>query len=300
MTAPLVPPLTVSLAHAPAPHWLDRSRYPFAPRVFQHEDGAQHFIDEGAGAPLLFVHGTPSWSFEWHASVTHLQSKYRCVAVDHLGFGLSDKPANAPYLPRHHTDRLQKLVQTLELRDVTLVVHDFGGPIALPLVAREPSRFRSVVVVNTWAWSPDNSGARRLSKFIASPLGRFLYLYCNASPRWLVPAGFADKTRLTKPTHRHLLAPFSCYRERYAPWTFGAHLTDLTAYAPELPSTLDALRTLPMSVIWGTRDRILGPEPLAHWRRAFPYSPVIELADCGHFPQLERPDAFNAALDSLI
>lgn len=302
MTAPRSPlSLAFPLARSASETWLDRSRYPFAPRSFQHEDGAQHFIDEGSGSPVLFVHGTPSWSFEWHNSVFHLRSRFRCLAVDHLGFGLSDKPPNAPYLPKHHTDRLQTLLQTLDLGDVTLVVHDFGGPIALPLVVREPSRFRQVIAVNTWAWCTETDvEAGRLSKFIASPLGRFLYLWCNASPRWLVPAAFADKQRLTRDTHRHLTAPFSSHRERYAPWTLGCHLTDLAAYAPELPETLSALQTLPLSVIWGTRDRILGPAPLAHWRRAFPHSPVLELDDCGHFPQLERPDAFNAALESLI
>jgi len=165
MTAPRSPlSLAFPLARSTSETWLDRSRYPFAPRSFQHEDGAQHFIDEGSGSPVLFVHGTPSWSFEWHFSVFHLRSRFRCLAVDHLGFGLSDKPPNAPYLPKHHTDRLQTLLQTLDLGDVTLVVHDFGGPIALPLVVREPSRFRQVIAVNTWAWCTETDvEAGRLS-----------------------------------------------------------------------------------------------------------------------------------------
>lgn len=302
MTAPQAPSsLAVPLAPSAPKTWLDRSRYPFTLRSFQHPDGAQHFIDEGCGSPVVFVHGTPSWSFEWHPCVFHLRSRFRCLAVDHLGFGLSDKPPNAPYLPKHHTDRLQTLLQTLDLRDVTLVVHDFGGPIALPLVAREPWRFRQVIAVNTWAWSTETDlKARRMSKFIASPLGRFLYLRCNASPRWLVPAAFSDKQRLTRDTHRHFTAPFSSRSERYAPWTLGCHLTDLAAYAPELPETLTALQRLPLSVIWGTRDRILGPAPLERWRSMLPRRPIIELDDCGHFPQLEHPEAFNAALDSVL
>jgi haloalkane dehalogenase len=223
------------------------------------------------------------------------------LAVDHLGFGLSEKPTTAPYLPRDHTDRLHAFIQTLDLRDVTLVVHDFGGPIATPLVARDPSRFRQVIAVNTWVWpTSDDVQGDKLSKFVRSPLGRFLYLWCNASPRWLVPASFADKRRLSKAVHRHHLAPFSTRHERHAPWTLGCNLTNPEAYAPELPQVITALGAVPVSAIWGTKDGILGAEPFIRWKHEFPNSRVIELDESGHFPQEESPAAFLSALDSIL
>src|SRR5690606_18387586 len=131
--APLVPTGSNSLARSTVPSWVDAGQYPFAARRFEHAEGDMHYVDEGSGRPLLFVHGTPSWSFEWRAALEHFRTRYRCIAVDHLGFGLSDKPSRGAYLPLDHTRRLHALIGALDLRDITLVVHDFGGPIATPL-----------------------------------------------------------------------------------------------------------------------------------------------------------------------
>lgn len=281
--------------------WLDTSTYPFRAHAFRHTDGAMHYVDEGSGAPLLFVHGTPSWSFEWRAAIAHFGSSHRCIAPDHLGFGLSEKPVTAGLLPRDHTRRLHDFITALDLRDVTLVVHDFGGPIALPLLLRDPSRFRRVVVVNTWAWPmDDNQGGQSLMRLVRSPLGRFLYLYCNASARWLVPTSFANRKRLTRDIHRHYLAPFPDRASRRGPWTLGANLVDSAAFAPELPDVIDALRAVPTSIIWGTGDRLIGPDVLAEWQRRLPEAALLTLDDSGHFPQEEEPDAFLAALEQVF
>src|SRR5258708_1321299 len=120
--------------HAPQlPDWLDRTLYPFTPRRFESVDGVMRYVDEGRGSPTVLVHGTPSWSFEWRGRVIGLRASHRVLAPDHLGFGLSDKPAGAPYRPEDHARRLLAWFDQLDLRDVTLVVHDFGGPIGLPL-----------------------------------------------------------------------------------------------------------------------------------------------------------------------
>src|SRR5262245_1912181 len=113
--------------------WLDRAAYPFRSRRLELPDGPSHYLDEGEGEPLLFVHGTPTWSFEYRHLVSALRGSYRCVAPDHLGFGLSGRPPGAAYTPEAHAERLRAFVERLGLRRFTLVAHDFGGPIALPL-----------------------------------------------------------------------------------------------------------------------------------------------------------------------
>lgn len=256
---------------------------------------------KGAAPPLLFVHGTPSWSFEWRAAITHFSGRWRCIAPDHLGFGLSSKPDTASLLPRDHTQRLHDFIEALDLRDITLIVHDFGGPIALPLLARDPSRFQRVVAVNTWAWPmDDDSRGQSLMRLVRSPLGRFLYLYCNVSARWLVPSSFVDRKRLTPHLHRHYLAPFPDRAARRGPWTLGAHLVESAAFAPELPNVIDALRAVPTSLIWGTGDRLIGPDVLARWRSHLPNALLFTLDDSGHFPQEEAPAAFNRALERAL
>src|SRR5688500_9816785 len=116
---------------APAPEWLDRSLYPFASRFFDTADGRLHYIDEGSGAPIVFVHGTPTWSFLYRRLVARLATRHRVIAVDHLGFGLSDKPAVAPYKPRDPTPPRPPLPNPLHLSTPTPVVLDFGAPIVL-------------------------------------------------------------------------------------------------------------------------------------------------------------------------
>lgn len=290
-----------SLPVAVLPPWVDQTEYPFVPRRFVHPEGALHYVDEGDGPVLLFVHGTPSWSFEWRRAISVLRARYRCVAVDHLGFGLSEKPHDGAYLPAAHTRRLHDFIRALDLSDVTLVAHDFGGPIALPLVVRDPQRFRQVIAVNTWAWPIDSAKrGRRLMRLVRSPLGRFLYLSCNASPRWLLPASFANKTRLTGEVHRHYLEPFQAKQARLAPWTLGANLVDGAAFAPEFGELLEPLRLLRTAVIWGQRDRLIGLEVLSQWKRALPEAHFTLLEDSGHFPQEESPGAFIQALEQAI
>ena len=92
-----------------------------------------HYVDEGDGEPILFVHGTPTWSFEYRHLIAALRGRHRCVALDHLGFGLSERPAGASYTPEAHAARLLAVRRPAGARRFTLVVHDFGGPIALPL-----------------------------------------------------------------------------------------------------------------------------------------------------------------------
>lgn len=274
--------------------WLDRSLYPFATRFIELDSHRLHYVDEGRGRPIVFVHGTPSWSFEWRHAITALRKQHRCIAIDHLGFGLSDKPAGAPYRPADHAARLARFVEALDLRDFVLVVHDFGGPIGLPL-ALDGKRVRSVVLVNTWMWAHDDPRVARLSRFIAGPIGRFLYLRLNASARWLLPASFADRRKLTPAMRRHYLGPFRARGSREAPWVLGCELTRSDAYHRSLWEKRAGLTRLPTMLVWGTRDRAFGEAHLTRFREVLPEANVVTL-DVGHFPQEEAPDEVTEAI----
>ena len=108
-------------------------------------DGEMHYVDEGSGPPILFVHGTPTNSYEYRHLIAALSKRFRCIAPDHLGFGESSRPQSFAYTPEAHARVLQEFVERLDLKDLTLVVHDFGGPIGLPLVVgSEELRVRSI------------------------------------------------------------------------------------------------------------------------------------------------------------
>lgn len=199
-----------------SPRWLDRTLYPFETRAFETGEGRVSYIDEGRGRRVLIAHGTPTWSFEWRTVIGALAPTHRVIVPDHLGFGLSDEPGDPSILrPADHARRFMALADALDLRDAILVVHDFGGPIGLPLALERPTRVGAIVAINTWAWAhADDRRVARLSRFIASPLCRFLYCALNASPRWLLAAALGDRRALTRAVHRHYLAPLDGWRAR--------------------------------------------------------------------------------------
>ncbi|MCX4247510.1 alpha/beta fold hydrolase [Paraliomyxa miuraensis] len=297
--APATTTTSTSTTSSPSlrPAWLSPTLYPFAPRTHVTDEGRMSYLDEGEGRPILFVHGTPSWSFEWRHAIASLRSSHRCIAPDHLGFGLSDKPRNAAYAPADHARRLRALVQALDLRDLTLVVHDFGGPIGLSLALEEPERIASVVVLNSWMWAhADRPAIRRMSSLVASPLGRFLYLWLNASPRWIVPMAFGDRSRLDRQTHQHYLRPFGRRHERLGPWTLGCELAGSDPWYASLWARREVLSRRPLTFAWGMKDPAFGPDYLARWREAFPNARTVEIPGAGHFPQEEAPDLITDAI----
>src|SRR5262245_61500562 len=146
------------------PTWHDRRAWPFTPRLIALADGLLHYVDEGAGTPVVLVHGTPTWSFEWRHVIAGLRDRVRLLALDHLGFGLSERPGLAGYRPENHARRFREwIAQVLPSEPLHLVVHDYGGPFALDWALDHAQRLRSVTVLNSWMWSlvDDPSMARK-------------------------------------------------------------------------------------------------------------------------------------------
>jgi pimeloyl-ACP methyl ester carboxylesterase len=158
------------------PGWLDRQAYPFTLRNIELSAGRLHYVDEGAGEVVLLVHGTPTWSFEYRHLIKTLAPARRCIAPDLLGFGLSERPHDFAYTPRAHAEVLVEFVATMGLERFSLVVHDFGGPIALPLALDATSTVDSLVLMNTWMWPFDDDVQMPFSR----PSDRVLVLHALA------------------------------------------------------------------------------------------------------------------------
>lgn len=282
------------------PAWLDADAYPFAHRWAELPGGRRmHYVDEGAGETVLFVHGTPTWSFEWRHLVRGLSGTHRCIAPDLLGFGLSDRPRGFAYTPETHADVLASFVDALGLADFTLVVHDFGGPIALPLALA--GRARRLVVLNSWMWSfADDADMARKARIAGSSVGRFLYRRLNFSPRVILPSAYAGRKKLTKAIHRHYLAPFPDAWSRGAVlWTLAKALLGSSPFYDSLWSRRGALRDLPTLIVWGTRDPAFPPRMLERWRTALPAARTVELPT-GHWPHEEMPADVLSALRAFL
>src|SRR5579884_924685 len=186
-----------SLVRVTDPHpWLNVVEYPFVTRSHATSDGWMSYVDEGRGRPIVFLHGSPLWSFCWRRLIRGLCGDYRCVAPDFLGFGLSDKPEKADYSPLAHYRRLEGFMDKLGLTDVTLVVHDSSGPIGLRWAMEHPERIRELVIFNTWMWSlKGDLTARYISWTFGSWIKRFHFRYLGAAPGFFLPALFADRAR---------------------------------------------------------------------------------------------------------
>jgi haloalkane dehalogenase len=261
-----------------------------------------HYVDEGEGPVILFVHGTPTWSFEFRHLARALRGGHRCIAVDHLGFGLSDRPANAAYTPEAHAQRLRAFVDALGLRRFALVVHDFGGPIALPLALDDPRRVTRLVVLNSWMWSfADDPEMAKRARMASGGLGRFLYRRLNASLRLITPSAYGDRRKLTKAIHRQYLAPFpnADGRERVL-WALARALIGSSAFYDGLWQHRRRLAGVPTLIVWGMKDTAFRPHLLARWRRALPHAAVAELVGAGHWPHEEEPEAVIGALEPFL
>jgi haloalkane dehalogenase len=297
------------------PTWLDRDAYPFTSRwldVAVDRNGARdgngdggsarlHYIDVGAGEPILFVHGTPTWSFEYRHLIQGLRPTHRCIAVDHLGFGLSERPADASYTPEAHARRLRAFVDRLGLERFTLVVHDFGGPIGLPL-ALDATRVARLVVLNSWMWSfADDAEMTKRAAMVAGGLGRFLYRRLNASLRLIMPSAYGDRRKLTRAIHRQYLSVFGDAdgRERVL-WALARALTGSAAHYDDLWQRRAQLAGTPALIVWGRKDSAFRPSQLSRWRQALPHATVVELPVAGHWPHEEAPDEVLAALRPFL
>lgn len=273
----------------PPPSWIDRAAYPFTSRYLNLAEGRLHYVDEGTGPVLVFVHGTPTWSFLYRRLIGELSAHYRCVALDHLGFGLSDKPPGGLYRPEDHARNFRALLEHLELQDVTLVVHDFGGPIGLSYAVDKPENVRALVLFNTWMWSlAGEASLERLGGLIRGPVGRLLYTRLNVSPRLLMKTLLGDRSKLGRETHRHYIDAFPSPRERQAPWVLAQELLGSSAWYEGLWSQREELRDKPALLLWGLKDPAFGERYLERWRELFTNAEVRTFSAAGHFVQEEE------------
>lgn len=290
--------LTISETHAGGT-WLDRDAYPFRSRFLPLPSGRVHYLDEGPrdAETLVFVHGTPSWSFEYRHLIRALSATRRCIALDHLGFGLSERPASFGYRPEDHAGVFAAFVEALGLERFTLVVHDFGGPIALPFATAHPERIARLVVLNSFMWPFDEPSLVKQARFAGGAIGRFLYRYLNFSLRVLMPFAYSDRRRLTPAIHAQYLAPFRDGTSRVRVlWGLARALLGSAPHYAALWGARARLAEIPALVLWGSGDRAFPTSYAERWREALPQAELRLLAHAGHWPHEEAPDA---VLDEL-
>lgn len=270
--------------------WVDTSLYPFENKFLRLEAGNMHYVDEGKGDIILFVHGTPTWSFLYRDFIKELSKENRCIAIDHLGFGLSKKPDSALGTPEWHAQNLSEFIKKLDLKNITLVVHDFGGPIGLAAGIENSERIKRVVLFNSWLWATDQrEDAKKIEKTVNSGLGKFLYLNMNFSPKVLLKKGFATKKNLSKEVHQQYIKPFPNKSSRIPLLNLAKALVGSSDWYQKQWEQLDALSDKEWLILWGTKDEFINIENLAKWQERIPHAETKEFV-CGHFVQEEKTE----------
>ena len=197
------------------------------------------------GRPVVFVHGNPSWSFEFRHLISGLRSEYRCIAADHIGFGLSShSERGADRHPSAHAERLGALLDHLDVQDATLFLTDWGGPIGLDFARRHPERVKGIVIANTWCWPV--SGDIHFIQFscmMRSWLGQFLIKRFNAFVTKVMPMAVGNKVLLTPDVMLH-------YRNALPTWAARAACAALPGH---IIGATDWIRP-----IWDDRQTVYG------------------------------------------
>jgi pimeloyl-ACP methyl ester carboxylesterase len=280
--------------------WLDKNEYPFDSHSYQINGYNLHYIDEGKGEIILFVHGTPSWSFDFRHAVKALRGQYRCIAIDHIGFGLSDKPKEYDYSTLNHSNTLEQFILQLGLNDITLVVHDFGGPIGLHVAIQHPELFKRIVILNSWMWSTlTDPDFIKMKKILKSPLLPFLYRHLNFSPKFILPKSFGDK-KISKKILTQYTKPFANASQRNGALAFARSLLLDQNWFESLWGKRHRIQHLTVLLIWGMKDPVIRALQLEKFISGFPHANVVKLETCGHFPQEEDPERVNVALSQFL
>jgi haloalkane dehalogenase len=271
-------------------------------RDFDRRGLRLHYIDEGSGEPVVMLHGNPTWSFLYRHLIDRLRGSHRVVVPDHIGCGRSEKPDDSRYRYRlaSRVDDLELLLDHLGLdRDLTLVLHDWGGMIGLTYAARHPARIARLVVSNTAAFH--KPPARPLPRTLAicrdSTLGTFLVRGINAF--CLGAAALGCKRRpMSHDLRKAYVAPYDSWANRIAihrfvqdiPLQSGDPSYELVSWVQD---RLHLLRSVPMLILWGMKDFVFDHYFLDEWIRRFPAADVQRLDQAGHYIFEDEPAAID-------
>jgi haloalkane dehalogenase len=279
-------------------------RLDIAPELlpFEHRfvalDGARiHYLSEGTGETILLLHGNPAWSFLYRKIIAGLKDDFHCVAPDFPGYGLSSAPPGYGYTPREHSAFLERFVDALELRDLTLMVQDWGGPIGMGLAGRRPELIRGLIIGNTFAWPHRELRIRVFSAVMGGAIGRTLTRRFNLVPRFFFWRGFAQ------PLERKVLdAYLAPWRDpaRRLPATIGPHqLIAASDYLAEVEANLRKLADRPALIVWGAKDFAFDDSHRARFEAAFPNHRTIVYPDASHFLQEDVGDHIAEAFKAF-
>jgi haloalkane dehalogenase len=291
--------------------WTFNGTWPYTPKWFHVDGGRMHYVDEGPpdGKPVVMVHGNPTWGYLYRNFIGPVaDAGYRAIVPDHLGFGRSDKPDQPGlYTIRRHAERLEALLESLDLSEATVVGQDWGGPISLYWATRHPERVRSLFILNTFAHRPPGPVklpmALRMMRMrgVGEVIVKGLHGFVRGA---VFRAGVVHRDRFTPEMKKAYLEPHPTWSSRTPILVFPREIPDgpegdVADLNAEIESSLEHhFRNKPVKIMWAMKDIAFTPRILDQlWLRTFPDAEVIRLEDAGHYLQ---EDAYELIVPELV
>ena len=283
--------------------------YPFQSNYIPINGLNYHFVDQGDGEPVIMLHGNPTWSFYYRSLINALSGRYRTIAPDHMGCGLSDKPRLQQYDYRLQSriNDLTALIEQLGINEkMTLVLHDWGGMIGMAYAVDHPDRIGRLVLLNTAAFLPPSGKSLPLRLQIirkGTPLAKMAVLGFNLFA--LSALHMAAYRKLSKAVKCGLVAPYNDWHNRMATLRFVEDIplepSDPSyALVRSVASRLHRLMHVPMLICWGLKDFVFDRDYLNEWRRRFPDAEVYAFADAGHYIMEDIPSVINPLINHFL
>ena len=281
--------------------------FPFAPHYFPVNGFEMHYVDEGKGEPVVMLHGDPTWGYLYRAFIPTFSQHYRCILPDHMGMGKSGVPLElCPYRLQHHIANLEALLLHLDVQNITLVVHDWGGPVGLGFAVRHPQRIKRLVLLNTWAFAHWPGGPfPRLLEIIRSDRGENFVLRRN---------GYVEPALMGTTHYTENLT--SIIMEAYkAPYPTPETRTALLCWSRDIPvqesdpsyaemkrieEGLPQFRDIPTLIVWGMKDPVLPPSVLRIWQELYPQAITHKIEDASHFLQEDAQERVVGYIDEFL
>ncbi len=293
--------------HPPRPDWVPDELYPFEDRYLEVDGHLIHYVDDGEGPLLLMVHGNPDWSFLYRDIILGLRDTFRCVALDFPGFGMSKAKEGWEFTPDEQAEVLVGFIEALDLRHVTMMVQDWGGPLGLWAAGRVPERMRALIIGSTLAW-PEYAQERpwwvrlMMGWYIGSEGGRARVMKGNqVAVGYTSYGGNIGPRKMSPEVKRAYLAPFETPESRLPTWVFAHHLFGGAGleFLTAVEKGLAPLGDLPVLFVWGTSDSYTtAKSDLPRFKTYFPNHTVALLEGVGHWYQEVAPDQTVAAVRS--
>jgi haloalkane dehalogenase len=289
--------------------------WPFPPRFSAANGFRQHYIDEGSGRSVLLLHGQPTWGYIYRRFIPTLAASHGVVVPDHMGFGKTETPPDRNYTLRTHVANLTALIDQLDLRDITLVMQDWGGPIGTGYAVRHPERVHSLVYMNT-VQGYGAAGRRDLPNPLETPWFRWIREGLPTGRTEAVLSqlgstilsvmqivGLERLDRVDQTFIRAYAAPFPTPADCKGAIEFPLDLAlgRIRDFVREGAPGVSALREKPALLIEGMRDRAIPPAlAIADFQGLWPKAPVIQVPGAGHYIQEDAPEIAVPALQTFL